>query len=159
MDHIQSHIPQLVQVYQPPSDSKMHNPQIIHIAHPGLQAQGKVTYQQTITSDIHIPMTSLQNDMISQNQIVMSCQQTHLQSIQPLHGQVIQGTDLTQQLQITSHMLLPPVPVFKQQILLNEVQQYYGYDYGKECVVSKVEEQDPLQLDKPNEYVKLCIIY
>lgn len=153
MDHLQSHIPHLVQVYQPTSsDSKMHNPQIIHITHPSLQAQGKVTYQQTITSDIHIPVSSIQNEMLTQNQIVMSCQQTHLQSIQPLQGQVIQGTDLTQQLQITSHMLLPPVPVFKQQILMNEVQQYYGYDYGKEpCIVTKVEMQPQILHEKSNE--------
>lgn len=156
MDHLQSHIPHLVQVYQPPpSDAKMHNPQIIHITHPSLQTQGKVTYQQTITSDIHIPVSSIssiQNEMISQNQIVMSCQQTHLQSIQPIQGQVIQGTDLTQQLQITSHMLLPPVPIFKQQILMNEVQHYYGYDYGKEqCIMAKVETQPQILHEKPNE--------
>lgn len=132
-------IPHLLQVYPPASESK--NPQIIHISHPSLQtSQGKVTYQQTITSDIHIPVSSIQSEMIAQN-IVMSCQQTHLQTLQPMQGQVLQSTDLNQQLQITSHMILPSVPVYKQQMLVNEIQQFYGqYEYGKEhCMVAKVE--------------------
>lgn len=150
-------LPHLVQVYQhqaPISEPKIQNSQIIHISHPTVpQSHGKVAYQQTMTQDIHIPVSSMQNDMMSQNQLVMS--QNHIQmQAQPMQGQIIQ-TDLNQQLQITSHMLLPPVPVYKQHMLVNEVQQYYGqYDYLKDpCVVTKVdpEPEMPMAEDKNEE--------
>ncbi|XP_030030035.1 uncharacterized protein LOC115447193 [Manduca sexta] len=153
MDHIQAPpaIPHLVQVYQPPTTSKQ-NPQIIHISHS--TSQGKVAYQQTITSEsIHIPVTShtIGNDQImSQNQLVMSCQQ-HLHSMQPLQtqipSQVLQGADMGQSL----HVLLPQVPVFKQHMLMNGVQQqYYGqYGYPKEqCIVTKLEPEVQLLGEK-----------
>lgn len=78
--------------------------------------------------------------------------QNHLQMQQPMQGQVIH-TDLSSQLQITSHMLLPPVPVYKQHMLVNEVQQYYGqYDYPKDpCVVTKVDPDVPIVEDKNEE--------
>ncbi|CAH0625251.1 unnamed protein product [Chrysodeixis includens] len=151
-------IPHLVQVYQPSvSNTKIQNPQIIHISHPGLPtSQGKVTYQQTITSEsIHIPVTSqhvteIQSQIqMSQNQIVMSCQQG-LHSIQPLHGQVqsqvLQSSDMTQSLQIASHVILP------QHMLVNGVQSYYSqYEYPKEqCLLAKLE-PDLQLVEKDNE--------
>lgn len=143
-------IPHLVQVYQPSvTNSKMQNPQIIHISHPTLPtSQGKVTYQQTITSEsIHIPVTSqhvteIQSQIqMSQNQIVMSCQQG-LQSLPPLPGQsqvlqgqsqVLQTSDMSQSLQIASHMIVP-------QHMLAGVHSYYRqYEYPKECLLAKLE--------------------
>lgn len=141
MDQMQApaSLPHLVQIY-PPSVS----------IHPSLQSQGKVSYQQTITSEsLHIPVTSHIHDisnqhLISQNQTV--CHQIHLQNVQPLQtqmtSQVIQG-DMSQ-LQITSHVILPQVPVFKQHLLNNSLSQsYYGpyetYVKDAQCVIAKVE--------------------
>ncbi|XP_049700256.2 uncharacterized protein LOC126055382 [Helicoverpa armigera] len=149
-------IPHLVQVYQPSvSNTKLSNPQIIHISHPSLPtSQGKVTYQQTITSEsIHIPVTShhvteIQSQIqMSQNQIVMSCQQG-LQSIQTLQGPVqshVLQSDMTQSLQIASHMILP-------QHMLAGVQSYYRhYEYPKEqCVLAKLEPEIQIP-EKENE--------
>ncbi|XP_045774168.1 uncharacterized protein LOC123873369 [Maniola jurtina] len=144
MDQMQAPVslPHIVQVY-PPSVS----------IHPSLQSQGKLSYQQTITSEsLHIPVSShiheMQNQhLISQNQTVMSCQQIHLQNVQPLQAQmqsqVLQG-DMSQQLQITSHVILPPVPMFKQHLLTNTLQQQFYGQYetflkDAHCVVAKVE--------------------
>lgn len=124
-------IPHLVQVYQPSVSST------IHISHPPLPAsQGKVTYQQSInTESLQIPVashhvTEIQTQIqISQNQIVMSCQQG-LQSLQPLQNQsqILQSSDMTQSLQIASHVLLP------QHMLVNGIPPYYsyGHEYPKE---------------------------
>lgn len=151
-------IPHLVQVFQPSiSNSKIQNPQIIHISHPSLStSQGKVTYQQTITSEsIHIPVTSqhvneIQSQIqMSQNQIVMSCQQG-LQTIQPLQSQVqsqvLQSPDMSQTLQIASHVILP------QHMLVNGVQPYYSqYEYPKEqCLLTKLE-SNMQPMEKDNE--------
>lgn len=153
----QASIPHLVQVYQPSvSNTKIQSPQIIHISHPGLPtSQGKVTYQQTITSEsIHMPVTShhvteIQSQIqMSQNQIVMSCQQG-LQTIQPLQGQVqsqvLQSSDMTHSLQIASHMIVP-------QHMIAGVHSYYRqYEYPKEqCFIAKLEPEVQLR-DKVNE--------
>ncbi|KAM3958784.1 uncharacterized protein ACR2FA_007190 [Aphomia sociella] len=151
MDQIhqsQPTIPHVMQVYHPSlSNNKIENSQIIHITHPSLQSsQGKMIYQQSVTADtLHIPIPSHNEDQerqINQNQISLSCHQSHL-SLQHMQGQMasLQSSDMGQGLQITSHMLLPQVPVFKQHMLVNNgEQQYYSYDYQKEqCVVTKVE--------------------
>ncbi|XP_072945369.1 uncharacterized protein [Epargyreus clarus] len=125
-------LPHIVQVYQPSVS-----------IHPSLQSQGKVTYQQTITSEsLHIPVShDIQSQqLLSQNQTVMSCQQIHLQNVQQMQSQVLQSD--CQPLQITSHVILPQVPVFKQHMINNVPQQYYGqYEYLKDqhCVIAKVE--------------------
>lgn len=51
---------------------------------------------------------------------------------------------MSQQLQIASHVILPPVPMFKQHLLTNTLQhQFYGqyetYLKDAQCVVAKVE--------------------
>ncbi|XP_013136173.1 PREDICTED: uncharacterized protein LOC106101477 [Papilio polytes] len=142
MDQIQAttNLPHIVQVY--PSVS----------IHPSLQTgQGKVTYQQTITSEsLHIPVSSVQheitNHQILQNQTMMSCQQIHLQGMQQL-PQIIQN-DMNS-MQITSHVILPQVPVYKQHVLTNGVQQsFYGqyeaYIKDQNCVITKVEVEVPI---------------
>ncbi|XP_023947486.2 uncharacterized protein LOC112052581 [Bicyclus anynana] len=156
MDQMQvpASLPHIVQVY-PPSVS----------IHPSLQSQGKVSYQQSITSEsLHIPVSShihdIQNQhLISQNQTVMSCQQIHLQNVQPLQtqmqSQVLQG-DMSQQLQITSHVILPQVPMFKQHLLTNTLQhQFYGeyeaFLKDNQCVVAKVEANMPIVNEKEIE--------
>ncbi|CAG9788267.1 unnamed protein product [Diatraea saccharalis] len=163
MDQMQTppSIPHIVQVYQPStSHSKMQNSQIIHITHPSLQtSEGKVNYQQAVTTkSLHLPVThvsevSSQPIHMSQNQIVISCQQTHLQNIhQPLQSQmtqqVLQGPDMSQSL----HVILPQVPIFKQHVLVSEVQQqYYGqYEaFNKEqCSVTKMEPGLHIQAEK-----------
>lgn len=159
----QPSIPHIVQVYQSPeSSAKMQNPQIIHISHPSLQtSQGKVTYQQTITSkSLHIPVTSHITEMqsqgmhMSQNQIVMSCQQSQLQNIhQPMHAQmpqqVLQSSDMSQPL----HVILPQVPM----LVSSVQQQYYGqYDnYPKEaCIVAKVEPDIHVQSEQSEKQIQ-----
>ncbi|XP_047534226.1 uncharacterized protein LOC125068900 [Vanessa atalanta] len=162
MDQIQTipaSLPHIVQVY-PPSVS----------IHPSLHSQGKLSYQQTITSEsLHIPVSSHIHDihnqhLISQNQTVMSCQQIHLQNVQPLQNQmqsqVLQGADMSQQLQITSHVILPQVPMFKQHIITNNLQQQYYSQYetflkDAQCVIAKVEPEvqvvNEKQIDCKNE--------
>lgn len=154
MDQMQvpASLPHIVQVY-PPSVS----------IHPSLHSQGKVSYQQTITSEsLQIPVTShihdIQNQhLISQNQTVMSCQQIHLQNVQPIQTQMqsLQG-DMTQQLQITSHVILPQVPMFKQHLLTNSLQQQYFGQYetflkDPPCVIAKVEPEVQVINEKPIE--------
>ncbi|XP_053608712.1 uncharacterized protein LOC128674260 [Plodia interpunctella] len=142
-----SAIPQIVQVY-PPANSKIQSPHIIHISHQTLQSQGKVAYQQSIApKPLHIPVSShleIQNQMLTQDQIVLSCQQAHLQELNPplqapMH---LRHNDMGSTVQITSHVILPQMPVFKQHVLVNGVQQqYYEYDpYQKE---ESVAESDP----------------
>ncbi|CAH2229682.1 jg15963 [Pararge aegeria aegeria] len=89
----------------------------------------------------------------------MSCQQIHLQNVQPLQtqmqSQVLQG-DMSQQLQITSHVILPPVPMFKQHLLTNTLQQqFYGqyeaYFKDTQCVVAKLETNVPMVNEKEIE--------
>ncbi|KAL0878742.1 hypothetical protein ABMA27_003789 [Loxostege sticticalis] len=161
MQQPQQTIPHIVQVYQPPvTTTKIQNPQIIHISHPSLQtSQGKVTYQQTITSKtLHIPVTHVPEIHMSQNQIIMSCQQTHLQNMQTLQTsqgpQVIQSSDMSQPV----HVILPQVPsILKQHLLLGGVQQqYYGQfeNYQEEqCSVTKLDPDVQLQMlpAKPEE--------
>lgn len=161
MQQPQQTIPHIVQVYQPPvPTTKIQNPQIIHISHPSLQtSQGKVTYQQTITSKtLHIPVTHVPEIHMSQNQIIMSCQQTHLQNMQTLQTsqgpQVIQSSDMSQPV----HVILPQVPsILKQHLLLGGVQQqYYGQfeNYQEEqCSVTKLDPDVQLQMlpAKPEE--------
>ncbi|CAH0400149.1 unnamed protein product [Chilo suppressalis] len=166
MDQMQisQSIPHIVQVYQPPtSDAKMANSQIIHLSHPPLQpSEGKVNYQQTVTSkSIQIPVTHVteisgQPIHMSQNQIVISCQQTHLQNIHPpmqsqMAQQVLQSSDMSQSL----HVILPQVPIFKQHVLVSEVQQqYYGQyeSFDKEhCIVAKMEPELPISSEKQAE--------
>lgn len=151
MQQPQQTIPHIVQVYQPPaSTTKIQNRQIIHISHPSLQAsQEKVTYQQTITSkSLHIPVAHVPEIHMSQNQIIMSCQQTHLQNMQTLQTpQVIQSSDMGQPV----HVILPQVPsILKQHLLLGGVQQqYYGqYENYQEdqCIVTKLEPDVQLQV-------------
>ncbi|XP_014357588.2 uncharacterized protein LOC106710118 [Papilio machaon] len=147
MDQIQgaTNLPHIVQVY--PSVS----------IHPSLQTgQGKVTYQQTITSEsLHIPVSSVQheitNHQILQNQTMMSCQQIHLQGMQQLQPQIIQN-DMNS-MQITSHVILPQVPMFKQHVITNGVQQsFYGqyeaYIKDQNCVITKVEVEMPIINEK-----------
>lgn len=159
----QPSIPHILQVYQSPdTDAKLQNTQIIHISHPSHQAsQGKLTYQQTITSkSLHIPMTSHITDIVqsqqmhmSQNQIVMSCQQGQLQSMhQAMHTtsqQVLQSADMNQSL----HVILPQVPM-----LVSEVQQqYYGQyeNYQKEqCIVTKVEPDIHIQSERNEKHIE-----
>ncbi|XP_075976955.1 uncharacterized protein LOC142977119 [Anticarsia gemmatalis] len=122
-------IPHLVQVYQPSVSNT------IHISHPPLpSSQGKLTYQQSMTDSLTLPVSShhvteIQTQIqISQNQIVMSCQQG-LQNLQPLQNQsqILQSSDMTQSLQIASHVLLP------QHMLVNGMSPYYKqYEYPKE---------------------------
>ncbi|XP_013161945.1 PREDICTED: uncharacterized protein LOC106113648 [Papilio xuthus] len=151
MDQIQAatNLPHIVQVY--PSVS----------IHPSLQtAQGKVTYQQTITSEsLHIPVSSVQheitNHQILQNQTMMSCQQIHLQGMQQLQPQIIQN-DMNS-MQITSHVILPQVPMFKQHVITNGVQQsFYGqyeaYIKDQNCVITKVEVEVPIINEKQIEH-------
>lgn len=136
-------LPHIVQVYQPSiSDTKIQSRQIIHLSHPPLTTQANV-YPQTISESIHLPpqhMPEINPIQTSQN-LVMSCQQTHLQNL-PLQGQMSsQVLPSGAPLQITSHVILPQVPVFKQHMLVNSVQQqYYSYDaYPKEPCVTKIE--------------------
>lgn len=104
MDQIQQpSIPHLVQVYQPSVSNT------IHISHPTIPPSGgKLTYQQAMSSEsLSMPVSShhvaeIQTQIqISQNQIVMSCQQG-LQSLQPLQSQshILQTSDMTQSLQV-----------------------------------------------------------
>ncbi|XP_068630126.1 uncharacterized protein [Battus philenor] len=140
MDQIQTttNLPHIVQVYQPSVS-----------IHPSLQAsQGKVTYQQTVTSEsLHIPVSTqvqheITNQQILSNQTMLSCQQIHLQSMQQIQPQILQN-DINS-MQITSHVILPQVPVFKQHVITNGVQQnYYGqyeaYLKDRHCLITKVE--------------------
>ncbi|XP_026752619.2 uncharacterized protein LOC113512869 [Galleria mellonella] len=150
-------IPHIVQVYQPSiSNNKIENFQIIHISHPSLQdSQEKITYQQSVSDTLHMPVTNHNNDphiQLNQNQISIPCQQAHLNlNLQQIQGHItLQSSDMAQSLQMTSHMLMPQPPVFKQHMLLSsEQQQYYGYDYQKEqCVVTK---EEPGLTDKKME--------
>ncbi|CAH2041707.1 unnamed protein product, partial [Iphiclides podalirius] len=141
MDQIQTAatLPHIVQVYQPSVS-----------IHPSLQTpQGKVTYQQTITSEtLHIPVSShvqheiTSQQILSQNQTLMPCQQIHLQNMQQIQPQILQN-DMSS-MQITSHVILPQVPVFKQHVITHSDQQtYYGH-YGaylkdEHCIITKVE--------------------
>ncbi|XP_049875139.1 uncharacterized protein LOC126373153 [Pectinophora gossypiella] len=167
MDQIQPvpSMPHIVQVYQPSvSSTKIQNPQIIHISHPTLTTSQptKITYQQTVTSgSLTIPVSDVESRL--QNQIVMSCQQTHLQNMQPvtMQSQILQS-DVP--VQFTSHMLLPHVPLFKQSMVVDESQQYYG-QYGayiKEGFIAKAEpeltasdKQTECELETPNEIVEV----
>jgi hypothetical protein len=156
MDQLQTPqaIQHIVQLYQPPvSTNKIQNPQIIHISHPSLStSEGKVTYQQTITSkSLHIPVSHVP-DLMSQSQMVMSCEQSHLQSVHQLQTQmspqVLQSSDMGQQL----HVILPQVPVYKQHMLVGEVQpQYYGQYDTFEKVVTKVELNAQVEKEKQIE--------
>lgn len=146
--HATQAIPHLIQVYQQSTTTKIQNPHIIHISHPPLPtSQGKITYQQTITSEsIHIPVPQ----DVSKEQIVMSCQQ-HIHNI-PLQGQistqVVHGSDLGQSL----HVILPQVPMFKQQMFVNGVQQQYFGQYKlpkEQCFMAKVDTE--IQLLNENE--------
>ncbi|KAL4715740.1 hypothetical protein ACJJTC_006319 [Scirpophaga incertulas] len=136
MDHIQpvQAIPHLVHVYQPQvSESKIQNQKIIHITQSSLPtAEEKITYQQTPKS-LHLPLTHIPDIHMSQNHIVMSCQQSHLQNMQQqlhtqLTPQLLQNSDLGQSL----HVILPQVPIFKQHMLVGEVQQQY-YNHYDTC--------------------------
>ncbi|XP_038212902.1 uncharacterized protein LOC119833096 isoform X1 [Zerene cesonia] len=141
-------LPHIVQVYQPSVS-----------IHPSLHTQGKLTYQDAITTDSLHPVTQVHNiqtniqNVLTQNQTVMSCQQIHLQNvhqgIQPMQGDC--------PLQITSHVILPQVPLFKQHLLTGTVhQQYYGqYDTflkDQQCVIAKVEPELQLIGEKPDDY-------
>lgn len=121
-------VPHLVQVFQPSTTTEdLQTPQIFHVTHPSLQTQGKITYEQTITSE-SLHMTERQH---IQSQIVM-CQQTHMQTIQQslpnIQSHILQSSDMNQPLQFTSHVILPQVPVYKQIVV--DDQHYYGqYEY------------------------------
>lgn len=150
MDQMQTaaSLPHIVQVYQPSVS-----------IHPSLQTpQGKVTYQQTITSEsIHIPVSShvqheiTNQQILSQNQTMMPCQQIHLQNMQQIQPQIL-ANDMSP-MQITSHVILPQVPVFKQHVITNGVQppyygQYEAYRKDQHCVITKVEPGDQLIAEK-----------
>ncbi|KAJ0176291.1 hypothetical protein K1T71_008465 [Dendrolimus kikuchii] len=131
----------------------MQNPQIIHISHSSLPtAQGKVTYQQSIaTESLHMPVTSntIESQIIPQNQIVMSCQH-NLQTLQPIQGQVLQSSEISQPLQV----FLPQCPVFKQHMIVNGVhhQYYRHYEYAKEaCLITKLDAVKPVVTETVEE--------
>ncbi|XP_059045270.1 uncharacterized protein LOC131841044 isoform X2 [Achroia grisella] len=146
MDQLhQAHMPHIVQVYQSSIPNNKIESQLINIPHPSVQgSQEKITYQQTLTPEtLHIPVNSLSDKaiQINQNQISVQCQQGHL-NLQPMQGHMasLQSSDMAHSLHITSHMLLPQAPVFKQHMLISSEQQYYAYGYQKEqCLVTKVE--------------------
>ncbi|XP_013192309.1 uncharacterized protein LOC106136332 [Amyelois transitella] len=141
-------IPHIVQVYPPAvTNTKIQSPHIIHISHQTLQtSQGKVAYQQNMgPKPLHIPVSShieIQNQMMTQDQIVMSCQHVHLQNLNPpLQAQMHLGNnDMGSSVQIASHVILPQMPVFKQHVLVNGVQQqYFEYEpYQKQECAEKV---------------------
>ncbi|XP_050663759.1 uncharacterized protein LOC126964618 [Leptidea sinapis] len=121
----------IVQVYQPSVS-----------IHPSLNTQGKMSYQDS--EPIQIPMThNISNHLLTQNQTVISCQQIQLQNVQTLQAQnQVLHNDINQQLQITSHVIVPQ-PIYKQHLLTGTVQhQYYGQyvEYLKEHLITKVED-------------------
>ncbi|XP_061717808.1 uncharacterized protein LOC133525537 [Cydia pomonella] len=154
-------LPHIVQVYQPTiTDTKIQSRQIIHLSHPPLTSQSNV-YQQPMSEPLHMPSQHIAHEIsqiqTSQN-LVMSCQQTHLQSL-PLQGQMSsQVLQPSAPLQITSHVILPQAAMFKQHMLVNSVQQqYYSYEayqkdevFQKECV-AKIEPGLPAINDKQIE--------
>lgn len=80
----------------------------------------------------------------------MTCQQ-HLQAIQPMQGQMLQSAEIAQPLQV----YLPQVPVFKQHMLLDGIQQQYyrpyEYPYKESCVATKLDTEEIVMRDAVDE--------
>lgn len=104
MDNLQPTVslPYIVQVYQP-------------------AVQPPPSNQDSISDSLN-----LQN--VLQSQTVMSCHQFHLQNVQQtVHASIQVPQNECQPLQITSHVILPQVPLIKQSLNGSVPQQYYSH--------------------------------
>ncbi|KAI5642870.1 hypothetical protein NE865_05168 [Phthorimaea operculella] len=130
--HPNSSMPLIVQVYPSAVDSKMDNAQILHLSHAPLAVsdQSKLMYQQSITSEAQpVSSSDFNENHPHHTQMLMSCQQTQLQTLQtvPMQAQVIPTEGAT--FQFGSHFILPQMPVHKQHDV-EQPQETYLAHYG-----------------------------